>query len=385
MNRHISSEYVGIGHPDKVADQISDAILDLYLSKDPSARVAAETLVSGNKLIVAGEITSTVMFPPEFINRAISNAVIKAGYNSNVPCQFRDGNLDISIYIKPQSLNIHESVDKSDGDIGAGDQGIMFGYATSEMGKLGEGLYLSMPYVIAANILNLLNNKIMAGKLDGIYTDNKSQVCCYYQNGNIWIDKIILSSFHNKKLEVEEVRRILKKEVIDEILEHYRKNISKKEDIEILINSAGPFWIGGPESDAGLTGRKIIVDTYGGFAPHGGGAFSGKDPSKVDRSASYMARHIAKSLVANDYANEALVQLSYAIGQTHPFSISVNSDSKYSEDYLVKLIKNNFDLSPKGIINYLKLTNFNVVKYNEIAKGGHFLNPSAPWEKVKIF
>ena len=143
--------------------------------------------------------------------------------------------------------------------------------------------------------------------------------------------------------------------------------------------------IGGPESDAGLTGRKIIVDTYGGFAPHGGGAFSGKDPSKVDRSASYMARHIAKSLVVNDYANEVLVQLSYAIGQTQPFSISVNSDSKYPEDYLVKLIKNNFDLSPKGIISYLKLTDFNVVKYNEIAKGGHFLNPSAPWEKIKTF
>jgi S-adenosylmethionine synthetase len=382
MKRHLSSEYVGIGHPDKVADQISDTILDMYLSKDPKSRVAAETLVSGNKVIVAGEITSSANYSEDEIKSHITDTVVKAGYNKDVPCQFREGNLDISIFLKPQSPNIHDGVDKSDGDIGAGDQGIMFGFATSEMG---EGFYLPTPYVIAADILSNLNYKITIGRLPGIYTDNKSQVCCFYQNGNIWIDKIILSSFHNKRISVDEVRQLLQKEVIDEILYIYRRNIPKDKDIEIFINSAGPFWVGGPEADAGLTGRKIIVDTYGGFAPHGGGAFSGKDPSKVDRSAAYMARHVAKSLVVNGYSEEVLVQLSYAIGQVHPFSISVKSDSNLPEEYLVKLVEENFDLSPKGIIDYLQLTDSNVVKYRSIASGGHFLSLNVPWEKTKAF
>lgn len=382
MNRHVSSEYVGIGHPDKVADQISDTILDLYLSSDSNARVAAETLVSGNKVIVAGEITSKASFSEDTIRDEITKTVVRAGYNKNVPCQFREGNLDISLFIKPQSPNINQGVNKEDGNIGAGDQGIMFGYATSEMG---EGFYLPTPYVMAADILANLNYKIAIGKLEGIYTDNKSQVCCFYQNGNIWIDKIILSSFHDKSISVEDVRTLLRKEVIDEILYMYGANVPKDKEIDVFINSAGPFWVGGPESDAGLTGRKIIVDTYGGFAPHGGGAFSGKDPSKVDRSAAYMARHVAKSLVVNGYAEEALIQLSYAIGQIHPFSISVKSDSKLPEDYLVKLIEENFDLSPKGIIDYLQLTNSDVVKYKNVASGGHFLSSNVPWEKTKSF
>lgn len=382
MKRYLTSEYVGIGHPDKVADQISDTILDMYLEQDPNAHVAAETLVSGNKIIVAGEITSTAWFLEEQIKARIVDTVINAGYNVNVPCQFREGNLDISLFIKPQSPNINDGVNKSNGDIGAGDQGIMFGYAVSEMG---EGIYLPLPYVIASDILTLLNTKIKTGMLPGIYTDNKSQVCCHYENGHIWIEKIILSSFHNKDIEIEEVRSILRKEVINEVLYGYSQYVPKDKEIEIFINSAGPFWIGGPESDAGLTGRKIIVDTYGGFAPHGGGAFSGKDPSKVDRSAAYMARHIAKNLVGNGYASEALVQLSYGIGQLHPFSIAVKSDSVVPEEDLVKLIESTFDLSPKGIINYLRLTDSTVVKYRKVAAGGHFLSPFVPWEKTKIF
>lgn len=382
MKRYISSEYVGIGHPDKIADQISDTILDMFLEKDPKARIAAETLVSGNKIIVAGEMYSTESFWEEEVKSRIIETVVNTGYNKNVPCQFREDNLDISLFMKQQSSNIHESVDKSNGDIGAGDQGIMFGYATSE---IREGFYLPIPYVIAADLITTLNLKIINGQLNGIYTDNKSQVCCLYQNGNVWIDKIILSSFHNKQISVEDVRKILQREVVDEVIDRYSSNIPKDNKIELLINSAGPFWIGGPEGDAGLTGRKIIVDTYGGFAPHGGGAFSGKDPSKVDRSAAYMARHIAKSLVVNGYAEEALVQLSYAIGQVKPFSVAVKSDSVVPEEDLVKLINENFDLSPKGIIDYLQLTDTNVIKYREVASGGHFLHSTAPWEKTKKF
>jgi S-adenosylmethionine synthetase len=163
------------------------------------------------------------------------------------------------------------------------------------------------------------------------------------------------------------------------------RTIDEDHDVELHINSAGPFFIGGPTADAGLTGRKIIADTYGGFAPHGGGAFSGKDPSKVDRSAAYMARHVAKSLVVNGYAYEALVQLSYAIGETQPFSIDIKSDSDVPEEELVKLVRDNFDLSPKGIIDYLKLNDPNVVKYKTVASGGHFLDPTLPWEQIKKF
>jgi S-adenosylmethionine synthetase len=369
---------VGIGHPDKVADQISDSILDMFLKVDPKSRVACETLVSGNKVIIAGEVSSRAVFTDSDIKNTIRETVEKAGYNSNIPCEFRSDNLDIKIYIKSQSPNINHGVNREDGDIGAGDQGIMFGYATDE--AVG---YLPLPYVVASDLLIDLNYKIQNGMIPGIFTDNKSQVCCLYDNGNIWIEKIILSSFHDELLSVERVRNLLKREIIDPILEGYSNHIKKNP--EILINSAGPFFVGGPEADAGLTGRKIIVDTYGGFAPHGGGAFSGKDPSKVDRSAAYMARHMANSLVANGYVKKALIQLSYAIGHVKPFSISVDADSEHSEEFLVDLINKNFDLSPKGIIDYLKLTDQSVVEYRSIAAGGHFLPSNAPWEKIKKF
>ncbi len=308
----------------------------------------------------------------------IIKTVENIGYDDNISGDFRSNNLDIKIYLKPQSPNIHAGVDKEDGNIGAGDQGIMFGYATSE-----TNVYLSTAYVIAAELLNYLNFLIRTKALKGIYTDNKSQVCCLYKNGNIEIEKIILSSFHNPEISVKDVRKILKNTVITPILEKYSNLLPKDKEVELFINSAGPFNVGGPTADAGVTGRKIIVDTYGGYAPHGGGAFSGKDPSKVDRSAAYMARHLAKNLVANGYAKESLVQLSYAIGSLQPFSISVKTENGNDhEEELIKLIRDNFDLSPKGIIDYLKLNNANVVKYREIAASGHFLNPSYPWEQI---
>jgi len=379
MNRYLTSEYVGIGHPDKVADQISDGILDMYLEKDPNSRVAAETLVSGNKVFVVGEITSRGKFSESSIKDKIGEIIVDAGYDGNIPCEFREGNLDIQLHLRAQSPNIHQGVDKEDGQIGAGDQGIMFGFATNE-----TDLYLPLPYVVAADLLNTLNKGILDGEIKDLFTDNKSQVCCWYQNGNIFIDRIILSSFHSPLLNVGEVRGMLKNKIVDPVLGKYWKYLPKK-DVEMFLNSAGPFFIGGPEGDSGLTGRKIIVDTYGGFAPHGGGAFSGKDPSKVDRSAAYMARHIAKSIVANCFANKALVQLSYAIGHIEPFSISIDSDSSLPEEVLVKMVQKNFDLSPKGIIDYLKLTDQSIVKYRYIAGGGHFLQSNAPWEEIKKF
>ena len=380
MNRYLTSEYVGIGHPDKVADQISDGILDMYLGNDPNSRVAVETLVSGNKVFVVGEITSKGKFSESFIKDKINEIIVDAGYDCNVPCEFREGNLDIQLHLRAQSPNIHQGVDKENGDIGAGDQGIMFGYATNE----NTDYYLPVPYVIAADLLNTLNKGILNGEIRGLFTDNKSQVCCWYQNGNIFIDRVILSSFHSPLLSVEEVQEMLKDKIVDPVLDKYWKYLPKK-DVEMFLNSAGPFFIGGPEGDSGLTGRKIIVDTYGGFAPHGGGAFSGKDPSKVDRSAAYMARHIAKSIVANGLADKALVQLSYAIGHVKPFSIAIDSDSSLPEEFLIKVVQENFDLSPKGIIDYLKLTDQSVVKYKNIAGGGHFLSPDSPWEQIKQF
>ncbi|HOG38264.1 MAG TPA: methionine adenosyltransferase [bacterium] len=381
MKKYISSEYVGIGHPDKIADQISDTILDKFLSVNPKSRVAVETLVSDNKVIVAGEVNSDITISDDDLKEEIIKTVSRIGYKKDIPCTFREDNLDISIFLRQQSPNIQESVDKSNGTIGAGDQGIMFGYATSEE----SAFYLPMPYVLAAELLITLNFKINTGELDGIYTDNKSQVCCVYDNDRIYIDKIILSTFHNKKLNVNDVRKILKQKVIDDVLKGYERFILKDHDIKFLINSAGPFWVGGPEADTGLTGRKIIADTYGGFAPHGGGAFSGKDPSKVDRSATYMARHIAKNLVANGYCNHATVQLSYAIGDTQPFSISVSSDQVNIDKSLEQKIFETFDLSPQGIINYLELTNPLRVKYKTISSGGHFFGLNTPWEKIISF
>ena len=386
MNRYRTSEYVGIGHPDKVADQISDTILDFYLRLDPNARVAAETLVSGNKVIVAGEISANTMLPPltEDLKSVIRETLRDIGYG-NVPGEFNADDVEIEIYLKAQSKNINAGVNKKDGDVGAGDQGIMFGYAINE-----TEYYLPLPYVISAELLNRLNKLILTGELEGFYTDNKSQTCVkYVEHDGIsipdkFIEKIILSCWHKESLELEDLRVILWENVVDPILMKYSGYIGA-EMPEVFINSAGPFYIGGPVADAGLTGRKIIVDTYGGFAPHGGGAFSGKDPSKVDRSAAYMARHVAKSLVVNGYAYEALVQLSYAIGHTQPFSVDITADSELSEEELVQLVRDNFDLSPRGIIEYLKLNDPNSVKYKTVASGGHFLDPTATWEQVKKF
>jgi len=384
MERYRTSEYVGIGHPDKVADQISDTILDLYLAEDPNARVAVETMVSGNKVILAGEISSLVSFSKWEIKRNIRQTLENIGYGLGIPGEFNSANVEIDIYLKEQSKNIHSGVDKEDGDVGAGDQGIMFGYAVNETEN-----YLPLPYVISADLLNKLNELILSKELEGFYTDNKSQTCVKYLShkgisiADKFLEKIILSCWHKESMDLGEVREILQVNVVDPILDKYKNYIVNPP--EIHINSAGSFYIGGPVADAGLTGRKIIVDTYGGFAPHGGGAFSGKDPSKVDRSAAYMARHIAKSLVVNGYAYEALVQLSYAIGQVQPFSVDVKSDSEYTEEELIKLIRNNFDLSPKKIIDYLKLNDPNSVKYKIVASGGHFMDPAVTWEQIKKF
>ena len=380
MKRYKTSEYVGIGHPDKIADQISDTILDLYLQEDRNSRVAIETLVSGNKIFLAGEITSKAFILEEDIKKSIRKTLDIIGYGPHVPGDFRSDNVDIQIFIKPQSLNISGGVDKKDGQVGAGDQGIMFGYANKETPEM-----LPIPYVIAADLLNTLNHQVInrCSYLRGFYTDNKSQVCASYNDEIKSIDKIILSCWHDENIDLNYVREVLTRQIIFSVLNNYRDLINIGDNIELLVNSAGPFYIGGPTADAGLTGRKIIVDTYGGFAKHGGGAFSGKDPSKVDRSATYMARHVAKSLVANGYAKEVTVQLSYAIGHTQPFSIDVKAVSDFPERDLIQLVRDNFDLSPRGIIEYLELNNPEKVTYRKVASMGHFLNPEYSWEKIK--
>lgn len=381
MKRYLSSEFVGVGHPDKVADQVSDSILDLFLEKDKNAHVAVETLVSSNKMILAGEVKSNSDITGIDIKNEAIKTIEEIGYKPGIPNEFRSDSVHVQVYIKPQSSNIDEGVSKENGDIGAGDQGIMFGYATNQTSQ-----YLPAAYVIAATLLNTLNDKIRKGELTGLYTDNKSQVCCLYDNGNIFVEKVILSCAHDLDMRVDEVRKLLYDEIIVPVLKTFDQYKDRTKDVELFINSAGPFWQFGPSADCGLTGRKIIVDTYGGFAPHGGGAFSGKDPSKVDRSAAYMARHIAKSIVANGYAKEALVQLSYAIGQVRPFSVAVKSENPtLPEEILVKMIEETFDLSPKGIIDYLKLTDSSLIKYKKIASGGHFLNPDVTWEQIKKF
>jgi len=388
MNRYRTSEYVGIGHPDKVADQISDTVLDFYLEADPNSRVAAETLVSGNRIIVAGEVNSGRVGRLEEVElkKRIRETIKDIGYGvDTVPGDFNNLS-QIDLLLKPQSSNINDGVDKEDGDVGAGDQGIMFGYAVNE-----TEYYLPLPYVISAELLINLNQQILTWGLEGFYTDNKSQTCVRYKTqkgisiADKFLEKIILSCWHKESMDIRDVRIILEENIINPVLNKYQNYLYDEDKVELHINSAGPFYLGGPTADAGLTGRKIIVDTYGGFAPHGGGAFSGKDPSKVDRSAAYMARHVAKSLVKNGYAYEALVQLSYAIGETQPFSIDVKSDSEVPEEQLVKLIRDNFDLSPRGIIEYLKLNDPNSVKYKIIASGGHFLDPTATWEQIKKF
>ena len=366
MSKHyFTSESVTEGHPDKLCDLISDSILDECLKQDKNSRVAVETFASGNTITIAGQITSKAEFNVEEIVR---KTIQKIGYdNAEIDMDYRTCKIDINI--TKQSPDIAMGVDIG----GAGDQGIMFGYASDETENY-------MPYAI--NMTHKLSKRLAEVRKKGIIPylrpDGKVQVTVEYEDDKPKrIETILISTQHNEDVKQEE----LKKYVIEKIINVVVPADMIDENTKIYVNPTGRFVIGGPLGDTGLTGRKIIVDTYGGYARHGGGAFSGKDASKVDRSAAYMLRHIAKNIVANGYAKKCEIQVSYAIGMKEPLSIYINTfgTGKKSEEELVKMIKNNFDLTPKGMIDYLGLQE---PIFTKTTNYGHFGKDNLPWEKI---
>jgi S-adenosylmethionine synthetase len=379
MSYLFTSESVTEGHPDKICDQISDAILDAYLKEDPKARVACETVATTGMVFVFGEITSTARIN---IQEIVRDVVREIGYTRG-KFGFDADNLAVLTAIDPQSPDIAMGVDETDShEQGAGDQGIMFGYATNETDEY-MPLTLSLSHKLAQRLAYVRKNHI----LDCLRPDGKTQVTVEYDDNRKVkrIDTILVSTQHSPAIPLEELRKMVKKYVVDPVIPTELID----ENTKFLFNPTGKFVVGGPAGDSGLTGRKIIVDTYGGAASHGGGAFSGKDPSKVDRSASYMARYIAKNIVASKIAERCQIQLSYAIGVAKPVSILVDTfgTSTVSNDKIVKAIEENFNLTPKGIITSLDLLR---PIYKQTAAYGHFgrNDLDLPWErldKVNVF
>ena len=356
-----TSESVSEGHPDKICDQISDSILDLYLSKDPVSRVAVETLVTTNLVVVSGEVRSNLEIPKQLIEKTIRETVKDIGYDQD---GFHWETMEVKILLHEQSSDIALGVD-SDGnqkDEGAGDQGIMFGYACNETPE-----FMPAPILYSHKILKSLSHKRHEGLIDGILPDSKSQVTMEYQNNKpINVNSIVVSTQHTKDCSQEKIKQIITQVIKENLPSEY---INEK--TSYIINPTGNFVIGGPVGDTGLTGRKIIVDTYGGSAPHGGGAFSGKDPTKVDRSAAYISRYLAKNIVAAGLSDRCIIQLSYAIGLSEPLSVYANlgDSGNVSEDKLVKILSDLVDLTPRGIREKLGL---NRPIYKRTAAYGHF-------------
>ena len=357
-----TSESVSEGHPDKVCDRISDMVVDSYLRKDPYARVACETLTTTNKIVLAGEVRGPSIERDEIIEN-VRDCVKDIGYNQE-GFSWRD-QTKVESHLHAQSTDIAMGVDSKDNkDEGAGDQGIMFGYACKETNDL-----MPAPIFYSHKILRLMASDRKSGKLKGIEPDSKSQVTMYYENEKpVKVTSVVISTQHSKDLNQDQVKEL--------ILPYISRSIPKElltdlKDKEIYINPTGQFIIGGPDGDTGLTGRKIIVDTYGGAAPHGGGAFSGKDPTKVDRSAAYVSRYLAKNIVASGLTDKCLIQLSYAIGVSKPLSVYLRLAEKDQDKVsdVEKIIKNNFDLSPRGIREMLML---NKPIYEVTSSYGHF-------------
>ena len=364
-NYYFTSESVTEGHPDKLCDYISDTLLDEYLRQDCNSRVAVETFASKNKIAVSGEVTSKAEVD---VKRLVQNAIKEVEYGDE-RFDINPNTCKVDIEIIKQSSDIALGVD----DGGAGDQGIMFGYATNETEN-----YMPFAINIAHKLSKQLANVRKTKELPYLRPDGKTQVTVEYEDDKPKrIDTILISSQYNEDTDVEKMKQDIIEKVIKKVVaDRYIDN-----DTKIYINPTGRFVIGGPLGDTGLTGRKIIVDTYGGYARHGGGAFSGKDPSKVDRSAAYMMRHIAKNIVANGYANKCELQVSYAIGMEEPMSIYINTfgTNKISEKDIIKIIKTKFDLTPKGIINYLDLRKPIYIKTTNY---GHFGKEDLSWEKI---
>ena len=382
--RLFTSESVTEGHPDKICDQVSDAILDALYEQDPYSRVACETLTNTGFVMVMGEITTKANID---IPQIVRNTVTTIGYDSSE--KGFDGNTcAVMVALDKQSADIAMGVDKAleakNGEeddaaidaIGAGDQGMMFGYATNETPE-----YMPYSAALAQKLARQLTAVRKNGPLSYLRPDGKTQVTVEYDENNkpVKLDAIVVSSQHAPEISQEQIHEDIKKYVIDAVVDPAMID----ENTKIFINPTGRFVIGGPNGDSGLTGRKIIVDTYGGVARHGGGAFSGKDCTKVDRSAAYAARYVAKNIVAAGLADKCEIQLSYAIGVAHPTSIMVDTfgTGKLSEDKIVELIRENFDLRPAGIIKMLDLRR---PIYKQTAAYGHFGRPDLdlPWEKT---
>ena len=378
MGYIFTSESVSEGHPDKVCDQISDAILDSYLAQDPNSRVACETLIKNNTVIVAGEITSN---GTPNIEEVIRNTVNEIGYNHD-DLGFNGNNCKIQNLISKQSPDIAQGVNEGEGedlDQGAGDQGLMFGYACSETPVL-----MPAPINLSHELVLKQSEVRKTGELSWLRPDAKSQVSVVYKDDRKTVDyvsAIVLSTQHDEDISQDEIKAKVREKIINPII----PTEWIKEDTKIYINPTGKFVIGGPVGDCGLTGRKIIVDTYGGMARHGGGAFSGKDPSKVDRSAAYACRYVAKNIVAAGLAERCEVQVSYAIGIAEPTSITVDTlgTGNLSENEISQIVRDNFDLRPKNLINLLDLKR---PIYKNTASYGHFgrENKDFSWENTDI-
>ncbi|MFL2485262.1 MAG: methionine adenosyltransferase [Candidatus Neomarinimicrobiota bacterium] len=373
-----TSESVSEGHPDKVCDQISDAVLDAYLKEDPNSRVACETLIKNNLVVIAGEITSEGN--PDLEN-VVRNVINEIGYNDDV-LGFNGNNCKFENYITKQSPDIAQGVNEGEGEDlnqGAGDQGLMFGYACKETESL-----MPAPIDLSHRLVKKQSEVRKSGLLPWLRPDAKSQVSVAYgDNGKTikGLSAIVLSTQHDEDITHQEIK--------DEVFNHIIKPIVPDNwitpETKIFINPTGKFVIGGPVGDCGLTGRKIIVDTYGGMARHGGGAFSGKDPSKVDRSAAYASRYVAKNIVAAGLADYCEIQVSYAIGVAEPTSISIDTfgTGKISQNAIELLVRENFDLRPKSLINALELKR---PIYQDTAAYGHFGRDGSnfTWEKTDL-
>ncbi|NIA72162.1 methionine adenosyltransferase [Pelagibius litoralis] len=355
-----TSESVSEGHPDKVCDRVSDAIVDTFLSHDPYSRVAVETLSTTNRIVLAGEVRGPAEVTSDLIEQVARHAVKEIGYEQD---GFHWQQMAVENFIHEQSVDIAQGVDAAGNkDEGAGDQGIMFGYACRETEEL-----MPAPIYLSHNILRSLAEARHSGAEPGLLPDSKSQVTLEYVDGKpVRATSIVVSTQHSGDLEQDQVREIVRPHVVNVLPEGW---MCAEEDF--YVNPTGRFVIGGPDGDAGLTGRKIIVDTYGGAAPHGGGAFSGKDPTKVDRSAAYAARYLAKNVVAAELAEHCTIQLSYAIGVSKPLSVYVDSrgTAKVDEGKLATVLQEMMDLSPRGIREHLVLSR---PIYARTAAYGHF-------------
>ena len=372
-----TSESVSEGHPDKVCDRISDMVVDTYLGMEPQARVACETLTTTNKVVLAGETRGPEIKQDELISK-VRDCIKDIGYDQD-GFSWKD-TTKVETYLHSQSADIAMGVDSSGNkDEGAGDQGIMFGYACNETDVL-----MPAPIHYSHRILRLMAEDRKSGKLKGIEPDSKSQITIEYIDGKpANVKSVVISTQHSKDVDLAKVKELCAPYIEKSIPKNLLGNLDEK---EIYINPTGNFVIGGPDGDSGLTGRKIIVDTYGGAAPHGGGAFSGKDPTKVDRSAAYASRYLAKNVVASKISDKCLIQLAYAIGVSKPLSIYVDlfDNDEEKNRHVEKLINENFDLSPRGIREMLAL---NKPIYQKTAAYGHFgrdhdSDGSFSWEKT---